>query len=423
MRAAGILLAVCLAVAACNDEPPMQRHDDVANSGGSGGSGSGSGAGPGNGTAGNGGTGGSGGALPTPGPLTLTVVASGFPWLTDLQFLPGDESILVVTDNGGAARWVSLDDGRTGTILDLPAIDETREGLLGLAFHPAFPADRRIFVHYALAGATAGEDVVRISSFALGDGDPVGPAQGEEVLLELAAPLPNHNGGQVAFGPDGYLWASFGDGGTVEAPRATGGDPGTLWGKLVRIDVDRREGGKPYGIPADNPFVTDPAVLPEIWALGLRNPWRFSFDDAGRPIVADVGAASWEEISIVRAGENHGWITMEGTDCFPPGSTCETDGLVPPTFAYAHEDDGGACVTGGFVYGGDRLPALRGLYVFADFERGTIDAVDLERPSHPRRLGTAPGRQLVAFARDAAGELYLGDLASGEILRLDGIDP
>ena len=241
------------------------------------------------------------------------------------------------------------------------------------------------------------------------------------ILLELEAPLPNHNGGQVAFGKDGYLWASFGDGGTVEAPRATSQAPDTLWGKLVRIDVDGRDGAKPYAIPADNPFVADPSILPEIWALGLRNPWRFSFDEKGLPIVADVGTDRWEEISLVRAGENHGWNSMEGRDCFPAESSCDAGSYSLPSHAYRHDGVNDFSITGGFLYLGQRIPALHGRYLFADFERGTISSIDL-RTEVESILHLETERMFVAFARDAAGELHIGDFASGEIFRLDPAD-
>jgi len=362
--------------------------------------------------------GGAGGHEVTPSPFALTGVADGFPFLTDIQPVPGQPSILAVSTNGGVLSWVSLADGSRADVLQIPEIDDPREGILGFAFHPKFPADRRVFVHY-MVGSPNG-DVSRISSFDVSAGTPLGTAADEKILVELEWPLPDHDGGALAFGPDGMLYAAFGDGGHGLTPTSKSQDPLDLWGKMVRLDVDRTSGALPYAIPSDNPFAGRAGIRHEIFALGFRNPWRFSFTPDGTLVVADVGADAWEELNLARGGENFGWNVMEGDACYPPGSTCPTAGMTKPHFKYAHGK--GACIVGGHVYQGARLPALRGLYVFADYERGTVWALDLAGAGPPRVVGES-GRHLVAIARDSAGELYFGDIISGEILRLDGVDP
>ena len=354
----------------------------------------------------------------TPSPFALTRVADGFPLLTDIQPVPGHSSFLAVSINGGVLSWVSLADGSRAEVLRIPEVDEPREGILGFAFHPEFPADPRVFLHYMLSFPTG--DVTRISSFDVSAGTPLGTAAGEKVLLELEGPLPDHDGGALAFGPDGMLYAAFGDGGYGLTPTSKSQDPLELWGKMVRLDVDRTAGALPYAIPFDNPFVGRAGVRQEVFALGLRNPWRFSFAPNGTLVIADVGADAWEELNFARGGENFGWSVMEGDACYPPGSTCSTAGMTEPHFKYAHGKN--ACIVGGHVYQGARLPALRGMYVFADYERGTVWALDLASAGPPRIVGES-GRHLVAIARDSTGELYFGDILSGEILRLDGVDP
>jgi len=361
--------------------------------------------------------GGTGGDVTTPSPFALTVVADGFPLLTDVQPVPGQPSFLAVAINGGVLSWVSIDDGSRGEVLRIPEIDESKEGILGFAFHPRFPADDRVFVHYTLSEPTG--DVTRILSFRVSPGTPLGQARDEKDLLELHGALPNHNGGALVFGPDGMLYAAFGDGGTDVAPTAMSQDPLELWGKVVRVDVDRSSGALAYGIPADNPFASRAGVRPEIFALGLRNPWRLSIAPDGALVIADVGADAWEELNVARGGENFGWNTMEGDGCYPAGTACASTGMTVPLHQYEHGQ--AACITGGHVYQGAALPALRGLYVFADYERGTMWAMDLAGDAPPRIVGES-GRHLVTIALDAAGELYVGDIFSGEILRLDGID-
>lgn len=347
--------------------------------------------------------------------IRLTPVAKGFPQATDLQFVPGTDGLLVVLQKQGKASFVDLATGKRGTILELPVATRSEQGLLGLAFHPQFVTNRKIYVNYTTSEET------RISELTLPAGDPLGRATGERILLRQAQPFPNHNAGQLRFGPDGKLYVGFGDGGAGGDPLEAGQDPKTFLGKMLRIDVDRKDEGKEYAVPEDNPFVGREGWLPEIWALGLRNPWRYDFDPHGRLVVADVGQNRWEEVTIVAAGENHGWDVREGAHCFEPEEGCTTEGLVDPVFEYGH--DLGQSITGGSVYGGKRVPALAGKYVFTDFVSGRLWAIELPDPRRMVKaepLGTT-GRMVATFGRDAAGELYLADFGSGEILRLDGI--
>ena len=280
-------------------------------------------------------------------------------------------------------------------------------GLLGLAFHPQFATNGRFFVHYT---DSAGDSVV--AGYRV-DGDDSNRADPEsaEVLLTQEQPFSNHNGGHLAFGPDGTLYVAFGDGGS-------GGDPGnraqdlTTWhGSLLRIDVDAPDPGLAYGVPADNPFVGMPPALPEIWSYGLRNPWRFSFDRAtGDLWIGDVGQGRFEEIDLQPAdspgGENWGWRILEGDTCFEPPSGCDPTGTEPPLFVYAH---GAECsVTGGYRYRGVAAPRLAGIYLFADFCSGVVWGGSQACDGGWQFRQLADTEEMVSsFGEDGAGEVLL----------------
>jgi len=360
----------------------------------------------------------SGGAAEPRGTIALTRVAGGFSQPTDLQFVPGQPSLLLVLEKEGRGRWVDLASGRSGTFLELEVSTRSEMGLLGLAFHPGFENNRRIYVDYTVA--TDGGWESRIAELVLPAGDPLGVARDERILLRQEQPFANHNAGQLQFGPDGFLYVGFGDGGSAGDPRGYAQNPGTFLGKMLRIDVDRRDPGKEYAVPKDNPFVGREGFLPEIWALGLRNPWRYSFDPRGRLVVADVGQNAWEEVDLVEAGDNLGWDVLEGFACHEPAQGCDRKGMVEPIFVYGR--DQGQSITGGYVYLGERLPELKGKYLFTDYVSGNLWALQLpdrRRRVDAERLGRT-GRVVATFGRDAAGEIYLADFASGEVLRLDG---
>jgi glucose/arabinose dehydrogenase len=351
----------------------------------------------------------------------LSVVATGFPKATDLQFVPGQENLLLVLQQEGTASWVDLASRKNGVFLELPVSTGSELGLLGLAFSPGFAENRKIYVNYTVRKEGGGNES-RISEFTLPAAEPLGRATGERILLTQDQPYSNHNAGQLQFGPDGLLYVGFGDGGSAADPQDHAQDPGTFLGKMLRIDVARSEGGKPYAVPPDNPFVGREGWLPEIWALGLRNPWRYSFDPQGRLIVADVGQNRYEEIDLVASGDNLGWDVREGFHCFEPPEGCQSEGLVDPIHEYPRSE--GQSITGGYVYLGSRIPALRGRYVFTDFVAGKLWSIPLPegRERVESQLHGDTGRVVATLGRDAKGELYLADFSSGEILRLDGVE-
>lgn len=353
--------------------------------------------------------------------LSLRPVAQGLtaPLLvTD----PGDGSgRLFVVQQTGQIRIVRDEQVLARPFLDISdrLVSGGEQGLLGLAFHPQYARNGRFFVNYTDVN---GDTVV--SEFRVSGNDPdVADPTSERLLLGFDQPFANHNGGNLVFGHDGYLYIGTGDGGSGGDPFGNGQSLDTLLGKLLRIDVDAKNAGA-YGIPADNPFVDRSGARPEIWAYGLRNPWRFSFDlDTGDLWIADVGQSTFEEIDHVEAGspggENFGWNTMEGFSCFAPASGCDRQGLVVPVAVYGHDE--GCSVTGGFVYRGERWPALAGAYLFADYCSGTIWALDAgargrQQPAEMLQTSHA----ISSFGEDVSGELYLTDLGSGEVFEIVG---
>ena len=276
------------------------------------------------------------------------------------------------------------------------------EGLLGLAFDPQYAANGHFYVYYSASGPRRSV----VSRFSVStDGRRANPGS-ERVLLEVPQPFSNHNGGQIAFGPDGYLYIGLGDGGSRGDPQGNGQDLSTLLGSILRIDVSAVDSTGAYAIPADNPFVGRGGARPEIWAYGLRNPWRFSFDRAtGDLWTADVGQNSFEEVDIVKPGLNYGWNIMEGGHCFD-GPGCDRAGLEMPVAEYGRE--GGCSVTGGYVYRGSRLPSLYGAYVYGDYCSGRIWALrhDGEEVTDHMQIVDS-GLRIPSFAEDSSGELYI----------------
>ena len=357
--------------------------------------------------------------------VELEAVARGFPQTTDVQFVPGSARRAVVLEKTGRARVVTLApsgesrvvEGKDSPVLfEVPVQTASELGLLGLAFHPKFSQNGLFYVNY---NPEEGETRTRVAEWHVPPAR-LGQVRATErrVLLEVAQPYVNHDGGGLAFGPDGMLYIGLGDGGAANDPHGHGQNLGTLLGSMLRIDPDRRDPGKEYAVPKDNPFVGRKGARPEIWAYGLRNPWRYSFDPKGRLIAGDVGQVSWEEIDLVERGKNLGWNTREGAHCFSPPTGCATQGLVDPLFDY--DRSLGISVTGGYVYLGKRLPELKGQYVFGDFGTGRLWA--LEVPDAPRRVQARPlGRWRYAFStfgRDADGELYAADFGPGTLYRL-----
>ena len=353
--------------------------------------------------------------------VSLRPVADGLEAPVAVAHVVDGSGRLYVVEQAGRIRLLEPDGSlRTDPYLDISERVGSggERGLLGLAFHPEFPQDDRLFVNYT---ETDGDTV--ISSFR---GDAEGAAPGsEEALIRVDQPFPNHNGGQVAFGPDGFLYLGLGDGGGGGDPFGNGQRTDTLLGKILRIDVDARTGGRPYAIPRDNPFAGGDGGRPEIWATGLRNPWRFSFDrETGDLFVGDVGQEQWEEVDVLPAGTgagaNLGWNVMEGSDCFEAES-CDRDRLLLPVTEYDHSQ--GCAVVGGHVYRGERWPALAGSYLYGDACSGFVWTLDagaaVEGRGRPRRV-LDTGLLISSFGEDEAGELYVADLAGG-VYRVEAV--
>ncbi|MBC7927857.1 MAG: PQQ-dependent sugar dehydrogenase [Bryobacteraceae bacterium] len=350
----------------------------------------------------------------------LSRVATGLSSPTEIETPRSDgTNRLFVVEQRGTIRIV-----QNGLVLPEPFLNIAstisaggERGLLGLAFAPRFAANQRFYIYY-----TDPQGSIVISRMRVSTSDPnrADPAS-EEVLLRVAhSQFSNHNGGRLAFGPDGFLYAGLGDGGGGGDPLGSGQRLNTLLGKLIRIDVESTGSG-PYTSPSSNPFVNRAGALPEIWAYGLRNPWRFSFDTQnGDLYIADVGQNALEEINFQPAssagGENYGWNRTEGTQCYPTPGTCDQSGLTRPVFEYNHSV--GVSVTGGYVYRGRGLPALQGSYIYADFARGQIWALRNTPSGWENQLLTNSGLQISAFGVDQQGEIYIASYSQGSLYRL-----
>ena len=289
------------------------------------------------------------------------------------------------------------------------------EGLLGLALDPEFPASRHIYVNYTADDPR--RTVVSRFSMAANDLGGIDP-NSEIVILEVAQPYSNHNGGSLMFGPDGFLYIGLGDGGSAGDPKRNGQDPGTLLGSIVRIDVSSIETTGAYSVPGDNPLIEVSGARPEIWAYGLRNPWRFSFDrSTGELWAADVGQNQREEVNIIEPGLNYGWNVMEGSVCYGTRSnSCNQEGLEPPVTDYGHND--GCSITGGYVYRGQRISALQEKYVYGDFCSGKVWSFDLATGESIELFDTRI--RISSFAEDADGEIYVLSLDGGVYKFVDG---
>lgn len=344
------------------------------------------------------------------GNIRLEKMASGIPnplFLTHAG--DGSKNLYVVSQNGVITIL------QEKKILEKPFLNIKKKvraggemGLLGLAFHPEFKKNKRFFVNYT--SSRGGLHTV-ISEFHAAS-DAMADAQTEKIILKIAQPYPNHNGGDIVFGPDGYLYIGMGDGGAANDPQNRAQNLGELLGKFLRINVNKTEGALPYGIPPDNPFVNVKSARPEIWAYGMRNPWRFSFDRAtGKLFAGDVGQDDREEIDIVEGGKNYGWRIMEGIICTPGvNADCDKSGLEPPLMDYGRKD--GFCVTGGYVYRGKQMPKLCGVYIYGDYGTGNIWGLrtDGKKITKHKLLIKSSGLNISSFGEDEDGELYVVDL-------------
>jgi len=336
---------------------------------------------------------------PTPALELIPIVTAGLESPLYLTHAADDSARLFVVEQPGRIRII-----QNGRLLDVPFLDLAsrvrsggERGLLGLTFHPEYRRNRRYVVSYTREpdGATV------VAEYRTSE-NPNRSETTEKVLMTVPQPYANHNGGMVEFGPDGFLYIARGDGGSGGDPGNRGQNREELLGKILRIDVDR---GTPYAIPSDNPFVAG-GGRPEIFAYGLRNPWRFSFDrETGELWAADVGQDDWEEIDLIRRGANYGWRIMEGAHCFQPRTGCQTAGLVSPVAEYRNQRPRCA-ITGGYVYRGPGIPTLRGAYVFGDYCSGEIMTLSARRAGVPQVL-LSTGLKISSFGQDQAGELYV----------------
>jgi glucose/arabinose dehydrogenase len=358
---------------------------------------------------------------PTPEPIAeeppaiaLTEIAAGINAPINIAFTP--DGWMLVNDRNGLVIAVDPATGDSSVAADLTdrVTGGGEQGLLGLVLHPGWPDEPRAFIHYT---NRSGDSVFSELAGSQPEGaPPVLDAGSERVLLSVDDPYPNHNGGQLAFGPDGYLYIGLGDGGDGGDPHGHGQNAATLLGSILRIGVD----GDPYAVPEDNPFADGEGGAPEVFLYGLRNPWRFSFDhETGLLWIADVGQNAYEEIDRVDpaadAGANLGWNLMEASHCFVAG--CSPEGLVQPVTEYGR--DAGCSVTGGYVYRGAAIEGLEGWYLFSDYCSGLIFGVpsDVTELTGPHLL-LESGLSVVAFGEAPDGELYVADLRGG-IYRID----
>ena len=338
----------------------------------------------------------------------------------DLQS-PDDNSnrIFIVEQEGEIYVFENFDSNTTATqFLDIrdKVIFEGERGLLGLAFHPDYEINGYFFVNYTAANPL--RTVIARYEVSTLDSN-IADQESENIILEIDQPYSNHNGGQIAFGPDGYLYIGMGDGGSGGDPLNHGQNLETLHGAMLRIDIDNANEDYNYTIPLDNPYIgNNEGFKEEIYAYGLRNPWRFSFDNfTGNCWIADVGQNAYEEINILESAGNYGWRIMEGFHCFDPATDCDTSGLVLPIFEYDHGV--GQSITGGYVYRGTMLPSLIGQYIFGDFEYGDIYALDyVDSDSiNVNILGDLGSYSITSFGIDQSNEIYICDL-SGELFKI-----
>lgn len=359
-------------------------------------------------------------ATPPSASIALQPLVSGLNSPLGLE-QPGDGSNrLFVVQQGGAIRII-----QNGAVLPQPFLDISSKivtggemGLLGLTFHPGFAQNHKFYVNYVRSSGGQLQSVIAEYQVSSSDPNLADPAS-ERILLTVdqVGNFPNHKAGQLAFGPDGFLYFGLGDGGSEGDPFGNGQNTQTLLGKMMRIDVNNTSPGLQYAIPPDNPFVAG-GGMPEIYAFGFRNPWRFSFDRAtGRLFAGDVGQDNFEEVDIVQKGGNYGWNVMEGMHCFNPASGCNMAGLTLPIAEYSHSE--GDAIIGGFVYHGSALQGLQGAYIFGDLSTGKIwELVETSPNQWTRTLLAETGLTISSFGQDQNGELYVVDIGGGRVLRI-----
>jgi glucose/arabinose dehydrogenase len=358
--------------------------------------------------------------------LAIDTVASGLTDPVFVTFAPGDSTRLFILEQPGRIRIVHNGSLLVRPFLDIDSIvnsNGNEQGLLGLAFHQNYQSNGYFYVNYTNASSAT-----VVARFSVTSNPDSADANSRFNIMTIAQPFSNHNGGMIAFGPgDGYLYIGMGDGGSANDPGNRAQDKLNLLGKMLRIDVD---GGAPYVVPSSNPFFGNASYLPEIWALGLRNPWRFSFDRVtGDLWTGDVGQGDIEEIDFQdgasAGGMNYGWRLMEGTDCFIPPDSCDTlVGLTNPVTQYTHGGVPFRCsITGGYVYRGCAIPDLQGHYFYADycsaqiwsFKYDGVNIIDSTQRTADLNAGTIA---VSSFGEDYFGELYICSHANGRVLKI-----
>jgi glucose/arabinose dehydrogenase len=329
---------------------------------------------------------------------------------------PGGDSRLFIVEQVGRVRII-----RNGALVAQPFLDITsrvssggERGLLGIAFHPQYASNGYVYASFTDVAGNTRVERYTVSPASAGVADP----STASLVLSVPQPFANHNGGLILFGPDGMLYVGRGDGGGGGDPQNNGQSTSTLLGKLLRLDVTS---ATPYAIPPGNPFVGQAGARGEIWALGLRNPWRFSFDRAGGDLyVADVGQNRWEEIHVVaasRAGVNYGWRVLEGSACYN-AATCNSQGLERPVLEYSHDE--GCSITGGAVYRGSLIPGIIGHYFYSDYCSGFLRSFRYQNGQALDQRSWSVGSlgNVLSFGEDAAGEMYILS-ANGRVYRLE----
>lgn len=315
--------------------------------------------------------------------------------------------ILAVSQDGFVVEIISFID-----ITDRVDSEGYEMGLLGLAFHPNFQSNGYFFVNYTAANPRR----TVISRYSVFENDPThGDIESEFIILELEQPYQNHNGGQLAFGPDGFLYVSFGDGGGTGDPLNNSQNLSNILGSIIRIDVDQTSGNQNYSIPNSNPFYLIPGIREEIFAYGFRNTWRFSFDEiTGQIWGGDVGQNLYEEVNIIESGGNYGWNIMEGFHCFE-SDECDSDDLTLPVWEYDHENN--CSVTGGFVYRGQNIPFWEGKYIYADYCSGVVWSLHELNGEWINEELLDTEIYISSFGEDENGELYICSLYDGHIYK------
>ncbi|HKV94238.1 MAG TPA: PQQ-dependent sugar dehydrogenase [Candidatus Angelobacter sp.] len=346
------------------------------------------------------------------------VIVSGLNSPLDIEHPDDNSGRLFVVEQGGAIRII-----QNGSTLPTPFLDissktfvQDETGLLGVTFHPSFAANGKFYVNYVRNNAGQFQSVISEFQVSAANPNQADPTS-ERILLTVdqVSNFTNHKAGQLAFGPDGFLYFGLGDGGSGGDPFGHGQNTQILLGKIMRIDVNSISPGKQYAIPPDNPFVAG-GGLPEIYAFGFRNPWRFSFDPNGRLFVADVGQDSFEEVDIVQKGGNYGWNIMEGDHCFNPPSNCNMTGLSLPIVEIPHPE--AEAVIGGFVYHGTALIGMQGAYIFGDLNGKIWKLTEGPPNTFTRSQLATENFNISSFGQDAAGELYVTDISGGRVLKL-----